>query len=60
MEWLVATSFNHGIDYYARGQEELCHGWALKAMDLAEYVDDGGKLRDLLQEKFAKLKIQGQ
>ncbi|UKZ81939.1 hypothetical protein TrVFT333_009717 [Trichoderma virens FT-333] len=41
LEWLVATSFNHAIDYYARGEEETCHRWALKAMHLAEYIDDG-------------------
>ncbi|KAL7962386.1 meiosis protein SPO22/ZIP4 like domain-containing protein [Trichoderma compactum] len=59
LEWLVATSFNHAIDYYARGEEEPCHRWALKAMHLAEYVDDGGLLRDTLQEKFAKLQFDG-
>ncbi|KAJ4857691.1 meiosis protein SPO22/ZIP4 like domain-containing protein [Trichoderma breve] len=59
LEWLVATSFNHAIDYYARGEEEPCHRWALKAMHLAEYIDDGGLLRDTLQEKFAKLQFDG-
>ncbi|KAL7906904.1 meiosis protein SPO22/ZIP4 like domain-containing protein [Trichoderma velutinum] len=59
LEWLVATSFNHAIDYYARGEEEPCHRWALKAMHLAEYIDDGGLFRDTLQEKFAKLQFDG-
>ncbi|EHK16036.1 uncharacterized protein TRIVIDRAFT_40031, partial [Trichoderma virens Gv29-8] len=59
LEWLVATSFNHAIDYYARGEEEPCHRWALKAMHLAEYIDDGGVLRDTLHEKFAKLQFGG-
>ncbi|PNP45998.1 hypothetical protein THARTR1_10832 [Trichoderma harzianum] len=59
LEWLVATSFNHAIDYYARGEEESCHRWALKAMHLAEYIDDGGLMRDTLQEKFAKLQFDG-
>ncbi|KAL7808306.1 SPO22 domain-containing protein [Trichoderma aethiopicum] len=59
VEWLVATSFNHAIDYYARGEEEPCHRWALKAMHLAEYVGDGGLLRDTLQDKFAKLQFDG-
>ncbi|KAL7943849.1 meiosis protein SPO22/ZIP4 like domain-containing protein [Trichoderma barbatum] len=57
LEWLVATSFNHAIDYYARGEEEICHRWALKAMHLSEYIDDGGLLRDTLQEKLAKLQF---
>ncbi|KAL7933348.1 meiosis protein SPO22/ZIP4 like domain-containing protein [Trichoderma chlorosporum] len=59
LEWLVATSFNHAIDYYVRGEEEPCHRWALKAMHLSEYIDDGGLLRDTLQEKFAKLQFGG-
>ncbi|KAL7799887.1 meiosis protein SPO22/ZIP4 like domain-containing protein [Trichoderma ceciliae] len=59
LEWLVATTFNHAVDYYARGDEEPCHRWALKAMDLAEYIDDGGVLRDTLQAKFAKLQFDG-
>ncbi|KEY69696.1 hypothetical protein S7711_03182 [Stachybotrys chartarum IBT 7711] len=57
LDWLVATSFNHAIDFYARGDEDPCHRWALKAMDLAEYMDDQGSLRDMLQERFAKLKF---
>ncbi|RFU77094.1 tpr [Trichoderma arundinaceum] len=59
VEWLVVTTFNHAVDYYARGDEEPCHRWALKAMDLAEYFDDGGVLRDMLQAKFAKLQFDG-
>ncbi|KAL6864455.1 meiosis protein SPO22/ZIP4 like domain-containing protein [Trichoderma novae-zelandiae] len=59
VEWLVATAFNHAIDYYARGEEEPCHRWALEAMHLAEYVGDGGLLRDTLQDKFAKLQFDG-
>ncbi|EGR47977.1 uncharacterized protein TRIREDRAFT_62938, partial [Trichoderma reesei QM6a] len=59
VEWLVATTFNHAIDYYARGEEEPCHRWALKAMHLAEYLGDGGLLRDTLQDKFAKLQFDG-
>ncbi|KAK5997795.1 hypothetical protein PT974_00156 [Cladobotryum mycophilum] len=59
LEWLVATVFNHAIDYYARGDEDHCHRWALKAMDLAEYVDEGSGLRNSLQTKFAKLRFGG-
>lgn len=57
LDWLVATSFNHAIDFYARGDEAPCHRWALKAMDLAEYMDDQGSMRNMLQERFAKLKF---
>ncbi|KND94187.1 hypothetical protein TOPH_00844, partial [Tolypocladium ophioglossoides CBS 100239] len=57
LEWLVATTFNHAVDFYARGEEDPCHRWALKAMDLAEYVDDGGGLAAMLRDKFAKLRL---
>lgn len=55
VEWLVATAFNHAVDFYARGEEDACHQWALRAMELAACMDDGGGLRDVLQDKFAKL-----
>lgn len=58
IEWLVATTFNHAIDYYARGEENPCHSWALKAMELAGYLEDGGVLRGSLQAKFARLRLQ--
>ncbi|PNY23779.1 Uncharacterized protein TCAP_06278 [Tolypocladium capitatum] len=58
LEWLVATTFNHAVDFYARGEEDPCHRWALKAMDLAEYVGDGGGLAAMLQDKFAKLRFE--
>lgn len=58
LEWLVASTFNHAIDFYARGEEEACHRWALKAMELAAYMDDEGQLRGLLQDKFAKLRFE--
>lgn len=57
LEWLAASSFNHAVDFYAHGEEHACHKWALVAMDLAAYIDDGGGLRDLLQDKFAKLRF---
>ncbi|KAH7133344.1 meiosis protein SPO22/ZIP4 like-domain-containing protein [Dactylonectria estremocensis] len=55
LDWVVATTFNHAIDILARGDEALCHRWALKALDLAEYMDDGGDMRNVLQERVLKL-----
>ncbi|EHK46489.1 hypothetical protein TRIATDRAFT_291661 [Trichoderma atroviride IMI 206040] len=59
IEWLVATTFNHGIEYYVRGESDSCHCWAIKAMDLANYVDDGGVMRDMLLDKFSQLQLDG-
>ena len=55
LDWIVATTFNHAIDVFARGDEELCHRWALKALDLAGYMNDDGDMRDMLQERIVKL-----
>ena len=57
LEWLVARTFNHAIDYYARGEEENCHVWARKGMALAGAMSDGGVLRTMLEERFAKLRF---
>lgn len=58
LEWLVATTFNHAIDFYAHGEEDPCHRWALRAMDLAAYLEDNGQLQNVLQAKFAKLRFE--
>ncbi|KAG9256302.1 meiosis protein SPO22/ZIP4 like-domain-containing protein [Emericellopsis atlantica] len=58
LEWLVARTFNHAIDYYARGEEENCHIWAMKGMALSGAMSDGGVLRAMLEERFAKLRFE--
>ncbi|PHH58857.1 hypothetical protein CDD81_4263 [Ophiocordyceps australis] len=58
IEWLVATAFNHGIDYYARADEEACCCWAMRAMDLAALLGDGGALAEVLRTRFAQLRFQ--
>ncbi|KAF5027780.1 hypothetical protein F66182_111 [Fusarium sp. NRRL 66182] len=55
LDWIIATTFNHAIDILARGDEDLCQRWALKALDLAEHLDDGGDMRDVLRERVVKL-----
>lgn len=59
LDWIVATAFNHAIDIFARGDEALCHRWALKALDLAQYMDDGGDMKTVLQERVVKLGLGG-
>ncbi|KAF4966640.1 hypothetical protein FSARC_5689 [Fusarium sarcochroum] len=55
LDWIIATTFNHAIDILARGDGNLCQQWALKALDLAEYMDDEGDMRNVLRERVAKL-----
>ncbi|KAF5532762.1 transcription factor [Fusarium napiforme] len=55
LDWIIATTFNHAIDILARGDEDLCQQWAMKALDLTEYMDDNGEMRDMLRERVVKL-----
>ncbi|RBQ66789.1 hypothetical protein FVER14953_09647 [Fusarium verticillioides] len=55
LDWIIATTFNHAIDILARGDEDLCQQWAMKALDLTEYMDDNGDMRDMLRERVVKL-----
>ncbi|SPJ87099.1 related to transcription factors [Fusarium torulosum] len=57
LDWIIPTTFNHGIDILARGDQDLCQQWTLKALDLAEYVNDGGDMRDTLRERIVKLNL---
>ncbi|QPC76062.1 hypothetical protein HYE68_006814 [Fusarium pseudograminearum] len=55
LDYIVAATFNHAIDISGRGDEGLCQQWALKALELAEYMDDGGDMRDSLRERAAEI-----
>ncbi|KAF5598425.1 transcription factor [Fusarium pseudocircinatum] len=55
LDWIIATTFNHAIDVLARGDEDLCQQWAMKALDLTEHMDDNGDMRDMLRERVVKL-----
>ena len=58
LEWLATTTFNHGVDYYLQEDDKSCKKWAEQAFILAQWLDDGGALRDVLMEKYASLKLQ--
>jgi hypothetical protein len=58
LEWLATTAFNHAVDYYLQDNDELCKRWAEQAFTIAQWLEDGGRLRDLLMEKYASLKLQ--
>ncbi|KAL5619511.1 hypothetical protein FOVSG1_001733 [Fusarium oxysporum f. sp. vasinfectum] len=57
LDWIIATTFNHAIDILARGDEDLCQQWAMKALDMTEYMDDNGDMRDMLRERVVKLDL---
>jgi hypothetical protein len=58
LEWLATSAFNHSVDYYLQENDEGCKKWAHQAFILAQWLEDGGALRDLLMEKYASLKLQ--
>lgn len=55
LDWIVATTFNHAVDILTRGDEGLSRTWAMKALGLAEYMNDGGDMRDMLRERVVKM-----
>ena len=56
LQWMAAVCFNHGLDLYGAGESERCHAWADRALNLAEFMDDGGAMREDLQAKLMMLK----
>jgi hypothetical protein len=53
---MAIAAFNHSIDRYSTNQDELCKQWPSKALNLAHYCLDGGRLEEILQEKYLTLK----
>jgi hypothetical protein len=58
LDWIATKAFNHAVDLYLGQQEEACKTWASKAINVAQYVNDGGSLERLLQEKLAGLLLE--
>ncbi|KAF2629751.1 SPO22-domain-containing protein [Macroventuria anomochaeta] len=57
LEWMATSSFNRAIDYYVGDNDAKCKLWAEKAMTVAQWLEDDGKLRDLLMGKFSALQF---
>ncbi|KAF2281473.1 SPO22-domain-containing protein [Westerdykella ornata] len=55
LEWLATTSWNHAVDYYAQENGEKYRMWAERAINLAEWAEDGGGLAALLMKKKSEL-----
>lgn len=55
VEWLAATTFNHGIDLYISKRMESFETWMRRAIELAEFLDDGGAFKTTLTEKLDRL-----
>lgn len=60
LDFILATTFNHAIDIFRGGNEELGQQWTMKALELAEYVNDGGDMRDTLRERAIEMGLSRQ
>jgi len=56
---MAITAFNEAVDWYGGGEEKRSRYWAEKAMTLAHYCEDEGRLEAILQEKYLMLKLDG-
>ncbi|KAF2741108.1 SPO22-domain-containing protein [Polyplosphaeria fusca] len=59
LEWLASTSFNQAVEYYLQENEEKCNTWADHALNVAQWADDGGRLRNALLERRKALVWSG-
>ncbi|KAF3046826.1 hypothetical protein E8E11_007311 [Didymella keratinophila] len=57
LEWMATSAFNRAIDHYVGDNDANCKLWAEKAMTVAQWLEDGGQLRDILMEKYAALQL---
>ncbi|KAI1112741.1 meiosis protein SPO22/ZIP4 like-domain-containing protein [Nemania sp. NC0429] len=55
LEWIVITTFNHGVDLYGIHEDKLSRDWISHALTMAHYLQDGGELERQLQDKYTKL-----
>lgn len=56
LEWLIATTFNNGIDLYGNQEDELSRKWIGHAFELAHLHRDGGVLEKQLHDNFTRLR----
>lgn len=64
-EWLAATAFNHGIEFFCAGDDQRCRLWCDKALGLAKVVEKGsagkeGGLYGTLMGKYRSLFWDGE
>lgn len=59
-EWLAATAFNHAVDCYYGRRDEDCRTWAVRAFQLAHLLPDGGRLEEVLHERYMGLRFDVQ
>jgi hypothetical protein len=56
LEWVAARAYNHAVDLYCGNQDEASREWAGRALNIAQFCDDGGALERMLQNKYLGLK----
>ncbi|KAB8339033.1 hypothetical protein FH972_021969 [Carpinus fangiana] len=59
LEWLVATTFNAAVDAYCAGDRGGCLRMGELALEVAERVRDGGRMRDGVRERLGRMVWDG-
>jgi hypothetical protein len=54
---MATTAFNHAADFYVARELERAKEWATKAINLAHWCGDGGRLEEILQSKYLRLRF---
>ncbi|ROV97146.1 hypothetical protein VMCG_07448 [Cytospora schulzeri] len=57
LEWFASAAYNHSIDLWGRHDNEGCRWWAQRAMGIAHYCEDGGRLEAMLRDRFDGLRL---
>jgi hypothetical protein len=55
LAWFVTTSFNRGVDYYDKREDELSKKWIGHAFSLVQHHLDGGVLEKQLKDHYSRL-----
>ncbi|KAL6711348.1 sporulation-specific protein 22 [Coniothyrium glycines] len=56
LEWLAISTFNQAVDFFLREDDESdakTKLWAEKSFVIAQWIEDDGKIRDLLMERYS-------
>jgi len=60
LQWLATMSFNRAVDYYVQGDEGKAKRWADKAFVVAQWIEDEGRTRDFLMDRFSSLQFSAE
>jgi hypothetical protein len=57
LEWLATSTFNRAVDHYQQENDAKCKKWAEQSFVLAQRLEDGGVVQQLLLKKYSSLQF---